>query len=321
MRLRFLAAFLATLLIGIVGCGGGSNDQGGKIVRGNGGDRNTPGEAATDGQIAGRENEQQPTQDFEDFDPDNFDDSTTIDKQWFPLKPWTRIVLEGTSVADEGDTEAHRVVFTITDLTKVIDGVQTVVCWERDFVDGDLEEAEIVFFAQDKHGAVWHFGEYPEEYDEGEIIASPGWLHGFDDCRAGIHMPANPELGDPSFAQGWAPKVPWTDRAVVHKTGLKVEVPYDSFENVIVFDEYNREEPGSHQLKYYARGVGNIKVGFIDKDDLSEKLELVKVEKLDAKEMAEARDAAWKLETSAAERLPDVFGKAKPSERQFAVAL
>jgi len=66
-----------------------------------------------------------------------------------------------------------------------------------------------------------------------------------------------------------------------------------------------------------ARGVDNIKVGFIDKDELSEKLELVKVEKLDAKEMAEVRDAAWKLEASAAERLPDVFGKAKPSERQF----
>ncbi len=257
-------------------------------------------------------------QDHQELRSGDFNDqSTTIDNEWFPLKPGTRFVWEGTIVDADGDKQPHRVVLTVTDLTKVISGVRTVVCWDQDLEDGELVEAEIVFFAQNKKGEVWHFGQYPEEYDEGEVVKSPGWLHGFDESRAGIHMPAKPKLGDPSFRQGWAPKVPWTDSAVVHKTGLKLTVPYGSFEDVLVVDESNLEEPDSHQLKYYARGIGNIKVGFLGKDEKSEKLELTKVEKLDATEMAEAREAAWKLEQKAAERLQEVFGGLKPSERLF----
>ncbi len=259
-----------------------------------------------------------PPKDLKEFRSGDFNErSTTIDNEWFPLKPGTRLVWEGSTVDDEGDLQPHRVVLTVTDLTKVINGVRTVVCWDQDFEDGELVEAEIVFFAQSKNGEVWHFGQYPEEYDEGKVVASPGWIHGFDTCLAGIHMPAKPKLGDPGFYQGWAPKVPWTDRAVVQEAGVKVTVPSGTYEDVLVFDESNLEEPDSHQLKYYARGIGNIKVGFLGKDDQSEKLELTKVEKLDVTEMAEAREAAWKLEKNAAERLADVFAKSKPLERLF----
>ena len=108
---------------------------------------------------------------------------------------------------------------TVTDLTKEVAGVTTVVCWDRDYVadvgepfeKAELVEAEVVFFAQADDGTVWHLGQYPEEYEDGKLTESPGWLQGIKDGKAGIYMPGKPKLGDPSFSQGWAPSVPWTD--------------------------------------------------------------------------------------------------------------
>ena len=68
--------------------------------------------------------------------------------------------------------------FTVSDLTKVIDGVQTRVAWERDYSDGEMEEVELTYYAQDDSGTVWYFGEYSEELDNGKIDDSPslaGW--------------------------------------------------------------------------------------------------------------------------------------------------
>ena len=32
---------------------------------------------------------------LEDIDPSNFDDSTNIDNEWWPLKPGTQLIYEG----------------------------------------------------------------------------------------------------------------------------------------------------------------------------------------------------------------------------------
>ena len=147
----------------------------------------------------------------------------------------------------------------------------------------------------------------------GEIVGAPGWLHGVKDGRAGVHMPADPQPGDPSFAQGWAPSVPWTDRAEVRENGVITTVPTGTYEDVLVLDEWNAEEPEARQQKFYARGVGNIKVGFSGDDETQEELELMSVEQLSADELAEARVQALRLEASANKHCKDVFGLSKPS--------
>src|SRR3989304_3885405 len=89
-----------------------------------------------------------PEKEFEDFDRNNFDRSTNIDNKWLPLKPGTQYVYEGST--QEGKKRVpHRVVMTVTDLTKVIDGVRAVVVWDVDYSKGELLESELVFFAQD----------------------------------------------------------------------------------------------------------------------------------------------------------------------------
>jgi hypothetical protein len=79
-----------------------------------------------------------------DFDRGNFPPSAKVDNPWYPLVPGTQYIMEGRANRGEG-RQPHRVVFTVTDLTKVIDGVRTIVVWDRDINEGQLEEAELAF--------------------------------------------------------------------------------------------------------------------------------------------------------------------------------
>jgi hypothetical protein len=249
-----------------------------------------------------------------DFAAATFTDSANVDNAWNPLVPGTKLVYEG-KVNDGKDRLSHRVVFIVTDLTKTIDGVETAVIWDRDYTGGELVEAEIAFFAQDDSGNVWLFGEYPEEYDGGKVVDAPTWLQGLAGAQAGVFMRADPQPETPEYAQGVAAKVGFTDRAFVHSIEAENCVPYQCFENVLVVDEYNPDEPGKHQLKYYAEGVGNIRVGWSGRREKDkEVLFLVDAQQLDEAGLAEARDAALALEASAFDRSP-MYAKSSPLEQ------
>jgi len=255
---------------------------------------------------------------LEDFNSKNFDGrSTSVDNAWFPLKPGTRFVYEGSTVEDDGKAVPRRVVFTVTDLTKVIDGVRAVVVWDVDYKAGKLSETELAFFAQDNDGNVWHLGQYPEEWEKGKFAKAPAWLHGREDARAGIAMKVKPQRGTPSYSQGWGPKVNWTDRAVVDQVGQKTCVRKGCYEDVLVIAETSREEPDAEHLKYYARGVGNIRVGWRGKGEKTkETLELVEVVQLDPKALAEASAKALDLEKRAYMLSKKVYGGTPPADRR-----
>src|SRR5215203_3825217 len=101
-----------------------------------------------------------------DFEHAKFDKSSPyITNQWLPLKPGTKLIYKGSAIPEGEKTRVkRRVVSTVTDLSKWIDGVRTLVIWEKDYTAGQLGESEIAFFAQDKAGNVWLLGEYPEEF-------------------------------------------------------------------------------------------------------------------------------------------------------------
>ena len=237
-----------------------------------------------------------------DFDTTNFDNSTGVDNKWFPLEPGAHSVFEGSAI-DDGERITRRVVTTVTDLTKVINGVNTVVVWERDYTEGELVEAELAFFAQDKDGNVWHMGEYPEEYEDGEFDKAPGWLAGSKGATAGIAMRAEPRLGTPGYAQGYAPPpLNWIDRGRVYNVGQETCVPVKCYEDVLVIEEFERNKPGAYQLKFYAPGVGDIRVGWRGpEEEEKEGLDLVKDVRLSPEALAKARANALKLENRAYE--------------------
>jgi hypothetical protein len=249
-----------------------------------------------------------------DFDPARFTDPTTVDNQWFPLQPGTQLTWEG-SALDGRDEIARTVVFTVTDMTKTIGGVRTVVGWDRDYNDGELVEPELVFFAQDDDGNVWTLGQYPEEYEDGKLVATPAWLAGFEGAKAGLVMRTTPATGTPDWSQGLGPKVEYADRAKVRKVGERTCVPTGCYENVLVTEEWDAADPTARQLKYYASGVGNVRVGWAGTDEEKEVLELTKVAQLSPEALAAAGADVRKLEQRAYRNAEAVFGTTAPAER------
>lgn len=251
---------------------------------------------------------------YEDFDPKNFDNPTNIDNEWMTLIPGMRYVYAGTTV-DEDKPIPHRVVIHVTDLTKMIGDIQCVVAWDLDFSAGELVEAELAFFAQDNEGNVWRMGEYPEEYEEGEYVLNSCWLNGIEGSIAGISMKGEPVLGSPSYSQGWSPSTGFTDRGQVHLMGQEVCVPMDCYDDVLVIAEGSEAELDAKQLKYWAKGVGNVKVGWMGEgEETQEVLELVDVIELGTEGLAKIREEALELEKNAYERSKDVYGLTLPIE-------
>jgi hypothetical protein len=251
---------------------------------------------------------------FKDFNPGNFDNPTDINNEWMPMQPGTRWVHEGTALDDEGNNLTRRIEFTVTDLTKEIEGVRTVVAWIVDYNDDEIVEKEIAFYAQDNDGNVWYLGEYPEEYESGGFVKAAPWIAGLEDARAGIKMMAEPQLGGPNIYQGWGPGVEWSDFGHVDQMGQKTCVPVDCYEDVLVNSESSLGETGAFQLKYYARGVGEVRVGWKGEDATHEELELIELVQLSPEELAEIRAMALELEKSAYEKSKDVYGQTKPIE-------
>jgi hypothetical protein len=248
-----------------------------------------------------------------DFSPRRFDStSSVVDNAWFPLKPGMQLVFEG-SALEEGTRVERRWIWTVTDLVKPIAGVRAAVVWDRDIRAGELVEAELALFAQDKAGNVWHLGEYPEEYEEGKFVAAPTWFHGIKGATAGIAMHASPRVGTPDYAQGFAPPpLNWVDRGEVYKRGVKTCVPAGCYQ-ALVIREFETGKPDAYQLKYYARGIGGVRVGWMGENDQDhEELRLTKVIRLDAQGLAKARNAALKLERHGYKVSKDVYGKTAP---------
>ncbi len=249
-----------------------------------------------------------------DFDPANFDPSTAVDNRWFPLTPGTQFVYRGSSLED-GERLTHKVVFTVSDMTKEVAGVRVVVIWDRDYTEGELVEAEVAFFAQDRDGNVWHLGQYPEEYEAGKLVKSPGWVAGEEGSKAGIAMKAEPKLGAPDYSQGYSPPpINWIDRARTYEIGAKTCVPVDCYEDVLITEEFERSKPGAFQLKYYAPGVGNVRVGWRGKNEEErEELVLIEYRRLDGAQMEMVREAVLALDRNAFERIP-AYASTSPAE-------
>ncbi len=250
---------------------------------------------------------------LEDFDPANFDDPLNITNPYLPLKPGTRLIFEG-ATEEGGITRDHQVIITVTNLTKEIHGIQTLATWDEDYSEGQLVEAELAFYAQDNDGNVWRMGEYPEAWEEDKFIEAPAWISGLKGAKAGIMMKADPQVGMDSYSQGWGPAVGFTDRGRVDEVDQSICVPLDCYDSVLVVAEFSQEEPDAFQLKYYAPGLGNIRVHWRGLDATRETLELVEFVELSAEELAAAHESALELEARAYEISKEVYDQTPPLE-------
>lgn len=248
-----------------------------------------------------------------DFNPANFSDGAVVDNRFFPLTPGTQFVFDGVVDNDNGKPVPHRVTFTVTDLAKRIDGVRTIVTWDVDVTEGQVAESELAFFAQDDAGNVWNLGEYPEERAGNRFLGAPSvWIGGVGGAKPGVRMRVQPRPGTSSYFEGLSPAIEFDDKARVLATGLRNCVPVGCFSNVVLIDEWDPMGPeGGHQRKYYAPGVGGIRVGAIGGEH--ERLALIALRHLGPAAMARVRAEARKLEARAY-RVSRVYRHTPPME-------
>ena len=184
------------------------------------------------------------------IDPANF--VSEITNPYFPLKPGTVFKFEGTrdGVTRRDDT-------TVTSETKVIMGVTTVVVRDVASTDTEIVEKTVDWYAQDKDGNVWYFGEDTAEYANGKVTTTDGtWMAGVDGGLPGIIMMATPKAGD-SYRQEYRPGVA-EDFAKVVKTDATAGGPTGQYTNVVVTEDTDLLDKAKFEHKYFAPGVGNI---------------------------------------------------------------
>jgi hypothetical protein len=189
------------------------------------------------------------------FDPANFEPGQPIDNPYLPWKPGTTFVyhtyLPG-NVLEQIDT------VTVTDKTKRIDGVTCTIVSDNvtDPQTGALIEKTFDYYAQDKSGNVWYFGESSTEFDKGASKAG-SWMAGVKGALPGIIQEANPQVGD-SYDEENAPNVAHDHGQVISLTG-SASVPFGTFKHdLLVVHETSVLEPGAAEDKYYLAGVGEV---------------------------------------------------------------
>jgi hypothetical protein len=174
-----------------------------------------------------------------------------IDNPYMPFMPGTRTVFVGVS-----DGERERNVVSVTDRTKVILGVTTTVVHDQVFsANGDLAEDTFDWYAQDRFGNVWYFGEDTAEYTNGKVSSTKGsWEAGVGGAQPGVVMLAQPTVGESyhqEFLRGEA-----EDVGTVVAIDDRVSVPYGSFDHVLVTEDTTPLEPQILEHKFYAQGIG-----------------------------------------------------------------
>jgi hypothetical protein len=179
--------------------------------------------------------------------------TANVDNKWFPLPLGRTWIYTGTK-----DGKPALDVVTVSSRTRVIDGVTTRVVEDRLFLANTLEEKTADYYAQDKCGNVWYFGEDTGTLDKnGNIVETSGSFHaGENGAEAGVFIEADPRLNE-RFRQEWYKgEAEDTYRAIDLAT--TVSVPYGKYDNALRTEETTRLEPRVVDNKLYAPGVGEV---------------------------------------------------------------
>ena len=184
------------------------------------------------------------------IDSSNFVSGVT--NPYYSLKPGTTHVYLGVE-----DGEAIHVEDYVTNITRTILGVKTTQVRNRDIIKGKIAEETTDWYAQDKDGNVWYFGEDVKEFQNGVVTSTRGsWEAGVNGAKPGILIEGDPKIGD-TFRQEYY-KGEAEDMAQVAGIGLNATTKLGNYSNVILVKEWSQFEPGKFFWKYYAKGAGRI---------------------------------------------------------------
>ena len=246
------------------------------------------------------------------FAADRFSGRTGANR-WLPLIPGTQWVRQGAT--DVGHRRVpHRVVSTVTDVYREVDGVRAVAVLDQDIDASQVSQESLDYFAEGRDGAVWDLGSYTEALEGGRFVSvRDAWLAGIKGGRPGVQMPADPRTGTPPYSIAQPPGED-PDVAQVVATGRSRCVPFRCFKGVVVIREGKASAP-DNEFKYYAAGVGQIDNVPRSASQHKDVERLINLSHLSSRGLAQASAEALKLDDHARVTKPEVFARGPAATR------
>jgi len=206
---------------------------------------------------------------YEEYSPviNPTDFTTQITNPYFSMPIGKKMVYE--AITEDG---IEKIETLIPGWTKEIVGVETLVFWDRVYLDGELIEDTRDYIAQDKEGNVWYFGENVDNYVDGLLTHHHGaWIGGVDGAFPGIWMKANPKVGD-EYRQEYY-KGEAEDLGRVDAIDESVTTPAGTFTGCIKIFEWTPLESATG-YKYHSKVAG----GTVLEEEDGERVELIELD-------------------------------------------
>lgn len=178
------------------------------------------------------------------IEPANF--VAAVTNPLYPLAPGTRFEYVN------GD---ERVQVEVLAQKETIMGVSCTVVHDVATVGGEVIEDTLDWFAQDRDGAVWYFGEDTKELDHGTVVSTEGsWRGGVDGAKPGLVIPAAPTPGV-LYKQEYS-ACNAEDLGKVISTSATAVVPLGSYASCLETEDTSAIEDTIQEHKFYCPGVG-----------------------------------------------------------------
>jgi hypothetical protein len=134
-------------------------------------------------------------------------------------------------------------------------GVLTTVVRHTTWVNGQLKEISRDWYAQDRRGNVWYFGEEVDNYENGRLKDHAGsWEAGVNGAKPGIVMLNDPLVGLTYRQESY--KGHAEDAGAVIAVNRTVTVPSGTFRGCVQTRNWSNIDRTENEYKYYCPQVG-----------------------------------------------------------------
>ena len=172
---------------------------------------------------------------------------------YLPMVPGTRTIYEAHTPDGLQQTTTE-----VTRDTKMIMGVKTVVVHDTVSLDAKTVEDTLDWYAQDRDGNIWYFGEATKKLEDGTADTSGSFEGGVNGALPGIIMPGHPRVGD-QYRQEYAKGVAEDTGEVLNLTGRETTPLTGPLSDLLVTKDVDLLDPTAPaENKYYARSIGLI---------------------------------------------------------------
>ena len=200
-----------------------------------------------------------------DFSAATFKPGAKITNPYLPFMPGIETVLSG-SFIDNGETTTEVLQRRVLSGRVNIGGIDAVVVRDRALVNGVKREDTFDYYAQDTTGNVWYLGEDATNYvydANGNLIGTNNkstWRTGVNGGLPGYAMPGPTPIGF-EYYQEFAAADGALDIGQTYGLNLTLNTVLGQLGGVQQVFETSLVDPTLREFKYYAPGIGLVKVG------------------------------------------------------------